>query len=343
MKVIEPECSVILEYIRNTASTEKRGQVDGWLKEDPENEKALLQIARIYYANQTQERIASRDTLQVYQKVHKQIQGRAKIFWLKRFSVAAACFLAGLIVSSMISFGGQDVILGSPHMITIQANAGMRTHFNLPDGTVAYLNSGSKLSYPSLFDKEERHVTLSGEAYFEVTHNPEQPFVVSVQEDRMRVKVLGTEFNLQAYEGEDLIQTTLVSGSVDIEVIKEGVVNRKTHLNPSDKAVYDVVKDKVNIYIVNTKYETSWKDGCLIFKNMPLPQVLKELSYFYNVKFEVQNDIINSYCFTGTFQDKQLSQVLDYLRITSQIGYEIRTIGLDDSHKVQQSVVVLKK
>jgi len=70
--------------------------------------------------------------------------------------------------------------------------------------------------------------------------------------------------------------------------------------------------------------------------------VLKKLSYFYNVKFDVQDDIINSYYFTGTFQDKQLSQVLDYLKITSQIDYEIKTTRSDDSHKIQQSVVVLK-
>lgn len=342
MTIDGPDSSVVLRYIWNTASEEEKAQVDVWLKEDPEHEKVLLQIARIYYANQTRERIASRNSLRAYQKVQKKMQVHVRRFFLKRVSVYAACFLLGLIISSVIYWKKQDNVYLPSQVITIQANAGMRTHLDLPDGTVAYLNSGSTLSYPLPFDKNVRRVSLSGEAYFEVTHNPEQPFVVSVQDDRMRVKVHGTEFNVEAYEQESQIQTTLVSGSIDIEVVENGQVAKKVHLNPSDKAIYDVTKDKINIFPVNTEYETSWINGRLVFKNMPLPQVLKKLSYFYNVKFDVQDDIINSYYFTGTFQDKQLSQVLDYLKITSQIDYEIKTTRSDDSHKIQQSVVVLK-
>lgn len=335
----EPESSVILKYIRGNASEEEKAEVETWLSADPEHETVLLQIARIYYAERTQERIASRDSLRAYWKVGRKIKVNTWIFWLKRLTVAAACFIAGMLIPFVYQHEKPQV----SQMMTVQANAGMRTRFNLPDGTVAYLNSGSTLSYPLSYDKNVRRVSLSGEAYFEVTHSPEQPFVVSIQEDRMRVKVYGTEFNVEAYEQDSQIQTTLVSGSVDIEVVKDGQVAKRVHLNPSDKAVYDVTKDKINIFPVNTEYETSWKDGRLVFKNMPLPQVLKKLSYFYNVRFEVQDEIINSYSFTGTFQDKQLSQVLDYLEITSQIDYEIMTTRSDDSHTVQQSVVVLKK
>lgn len=340
---MEPESSVILKYLRNAASAEESTQVTDWLKESPENEQALLQIARIYYACRTRERIASRDPLQVYLKIQQRIKLHPRRVGLKRISVAAACFLGGLILSSAVFWGKREAVSSWPQRITVQANAGMRTHFTLPDGTVVYLNSGTTLSYPLPYKEKERRVEIVGEAYFEVTPDAERPFVVSVCDDRMRVKVWGTTFNVQAYEGEELIQTTLVSGSVDIEVVKEGKVAKTTRLNPSDKAVYDAANEKMNLYVVNTDYETSWKDGRLIFKNMPLPQVLKELSYFYNVEFDVQDDVINSYCFTGIFQDKQLSQVLDYLRITSQIEYEMKTLRSDDSRTVQQSVVVLKK
>lgn len=125
-----------------------------------------------------------------------------------------------LILSTTISYWRQKGTGDEAQIVTVQANAGMRTHFNLPDGTVAYLNSGSVLSYPLHYDKKERRVTLTGEAYFKVTHNPEQPFIVSVANDRMRVKVLGTEFNLQSYNNESIVQTTLVSGAVHIEAVK---------------------------------------------------------------------------------------------------------------------------
>lgn len=344
MATLEPKTSVVLRYIRNSVSEEERMQVDNWLKEDPENEKALLQIARIYYSCRTQERLLSRDPLHAYWEVRQKINGRKRKMWFQRACVAAACFVGVLIVSSAISFWTQkEVLQPSSQMVTVQANAGMRTHFNLPDGTVVYLNSGSTLSYPLPYDEKERRVNLSGEAYFKVAHNPDQPFVVSVRDDRMRVKVLGTEFNLQAYNGDDNIGTTLVSGSVMLEVRDDHKTIQEAKLIPSEKAILDLSSGNISVQKVNTEYETAWIEGRLMFKDLPLPQVLKKLSYFYNVKFEVQDSVINSYCFTGTFENKQLSQVLDYLKISSQIDYVIRHATTDDSLGTQYTTVILKK
>ena len=89
--------------------------------------------------------------------------------------------------------------------------------------------------------------------------------------------------------------------------------------------------------------EAAWMEGKLMFKNMPLPQVLKRLSYFYNVKFEIQDPVINSYYFNGTFENKQLSQVLDYLKISSRIDYEIKQAMTDDSQGSQSTMVILRK
>lgn len=343
MTIEGPDSSVILRYIRNTASEEERVQVDVWLEEDPEHEQVLLQIARIYHVNRTHERIVSRNSLQAYQKVEKKIQARARRFFLKRVSVYVACFLLGLLIPSLIYWSKQEHGVVPPQIVTLQANAGMRAHFNLPDGTVAHLNSGSTLSYPLPYNKNERRVELDGEAYFNVAHNPDQPFIVSVRDDRMRVKVHGTEFNVQAYEGERNVQTTLVSGSVDIEVMKHGQVSRMVHLNPSDKAVYDVGKDKISISPVNTEFETSWINGRLVFKNMSLPEVLRRLSHFYNVEFEVMDSELDSYRFTGTFNNRQLPQILDYLRISSRIDYSIQRMETDDSLFEQRELVVLSK
>ena len=102
------------------------------------------------------------------------------------------------------------------------------------------------------YDKKERRVTLTGEAYFKVTHNPEQPFIVSVANDRMRVKVLGTEFNLQSYNNESIVQTTLVSGAVHIEAVKNGDIVSTIKLKPSERAVYDISSGSVSIATVNT-------------------------------------------------------------------------------------------
>lgn len=340
---IGPDESLLLNYIRKTASEEEIRLVENWLKQDAENEQVLLSLAGLDHALRTKKRIESRDPLAAYSKVQKRIALSQRKVWLNRIYLTAACFIGVLIMSTAIAYWMQEQEDVKTQMITVQANAGMRTHFDLPDGTVAYLNSGSILTYPCPYDKEERRVSLTGEAYFKVAHNPQQPFVVSVADDRMRVKVLGTEFNLQSYKDESVVQTTLVSGSVSLEMVKNGNVVSNTKLRPSEKAVYDIPSGIVSIANVNTDYDTAWKDGRLMFKDMPLPQVLKKLAYFYNVKFEVQDPVINSYCFTGIFENKQLSQVLDYLKISSQIDYTIKQMRSDDSLGVQYVTVVLEK
>lgn len=335
--------AILLKYIRDIASEEEKVCVENWLKGDAEHEKVLLQLASIDYALRTKKRIESRNSLDAYFKVKKRIKVLEKRIWIRRVYQAAACFVGVLVLSTVISLWMQKKVDNGTQIVTVQANAGMRTCLNLPDGTIAYLNSGSELSYPLPYDKKERRVILTGEAYFKVAHSSEQPFVVSVANDDMRVKVLGTEFNLQSYKDENVVQTTLVSGSVNIQMIRNGKVMSNVNLKPSEKAVYDVATKLVSISTVNTEYETAWKEGRLIFKDMLLPQVLKKLAYFYNVKFEVKDSVINSYCFTGTFDNKQLSQVLDYLKISSQIKYTINHAKSDDSKEVQYTTVILQK
>ena len=157
----------------------------------------------------------------------------------------------------------------------------------------------------------------------------------------MRVRVLGTEFNLHAYPEEGLIETTLVTGKVDIEARRENGTVLRQELSPSLKATYILSSGKIDVKTVNTAYETAWIDGKLMFNNSPLPQVLRDLSYFYNVKFEVKDTLIDSYSFTGTFIDKQLSQILDYLKISSGIDYEIKQARGDDSKGIKYTVVEL--
>lgn len=345
MTVNGPDSSIILRYIRNTASEEEKALVGVWLKENPEHEKVLLQIARIYYANRTHERIASRDWLQGYRVAEKKINNRGKRLWFYKISAIAVCFIGVLAISTIISFFLRKSSTVVPQQVTVCANKGVRTCLELPDGSVVYLNSGSILSYPLVYNKKERRVILSGEAYFSVKHDPNHPFVVSVSGDRMNVKVLGTEFNVQAYEGENIIQATLVTGSVDIETKDTNGMSKVVNLSPSEKATYDLSNNVLGVVKVDVMNEIAWKEGRLVFKDTPLPEVLKHLANFYNVDFKIQDQdsILNSYRFTGTFKNRELPQVLDYLRISSRIDYIIKRMETDDSSSEQREFVLLQK
>lgn len=337
----EPDASLLLAYIREKASSEEQAIVEAWLQDREENEQTLLQIARIYHVQYTHRRIGQRDSLKAFELMQERIRRRVWQKNIYRFSTVAACIAVGFFLSTLLSWWNITNDGTGVQMVTVRSNPGMRTSCNLPDGTVAYLNSGSTLVYPVPYDKDKRAVTLDGEGYFKVTHDSEKPFIVSVADGKMKVIVLGTEFNLQAYREEGVIETTLVSGKVNIEAKKENGTVVRQELSPSIKATYSLSTCKMNMESVNTAYETAWIEGKLMFYNSPLPEVLRDLSYFYNVKFEVKDPMIKSYYFTGTFIDKQLSQILDYLKISSGIDYKIWQITGDDSQGVNHTVVEL--
>ena len=111
---------------------------------------------------------------------------------------------------------------------------------------------------------------------------------------------------------------------------KSGNVSHRTLL-PSEKAICNLDKEEISVMKINTMYETAWMDGKLMFKDTPLPEALKKLSYYYNVEFVIQDAEIKSYCLTGILDNRLLSQTLDYLRISSNIDYRIEDMKTDDS------------
>lgn len=340
---MDPDGALLFNYLKGVTTEKEKIRVEDWMQVSDENWKMALQVARIYYASRTKERILKRDSLRAYKKVQKCIDGRKKRRSLYRISIAAACFIGLLGMSTMISFWKKTTSIQSSQTVTVSANRGVRTCFDLPDGSVVHLNSGSTLIYPLSNDEKERRVQLSGEAYFSIKRDPERPFIVSLSDDRMRVKVLGTEFNVRAYEKENVIQTTLVTGAVNLEMKDhEGNVNERT-LCPSEKAIYDLANKTLEVLKVDVESEIAWKDGRLVFKETPLPEVLNRLANFYNVEFKMMNAELESYLFTGTFNNRQLPQVLDYLRISSQIDYSIKQMHTDDSLSEQRELVEISK
>jgi ferric-dicitrate binding protein FerR (iron transport regulator) len=339
----EPGVDSLLAYIRGEASVEDTGQVERWRHTDEANEKAILQIASLYFAQRRKQRIEQRNPLRAFNKTQRQIKIRTGRLRMTRWAVAAACISGVIILSTFISYLREpSVAPQQAQIVTVQSNAGMRSRFNLPDGTVVCLNSGSRLSYPVPFDAAERHVNLTGEAYFNVAHDSERPFIADVFDGKFRVKVLGTEFNLQAFDDDANANITLVSGQVNVTAKGPGNKVYEHILSPSEKVAYNTLTGEIRVEKVNTQYETGWIEGKLMFKNSPLPEVLKKLSYFYNVKFEVRNNAINNHRFTGTFENRQLFQVLDYLQISSDIKYRVNQVTEDDSQGIKQTAVTLE-
>lgn len=332
-----PDESLLLRYITGEVTQEESLLVKEWSGKDTANEELLIQLARMYYAQRTQQRIKNRDTEAAFRIVNNKIKRKGRRLFLQRVGVAASLIIGILGIGSFF-FQYLDLRESFlPSMITVESNDNSRTRLVLPDGTEVCLNSGSSITYPSHYTDGERNVTLSGEAYFKVTHNKEKPFVVNALDKKYKVKVLGTEFNMQAYKDDNVIQTTLIAGSVQVDIQGR---NTKTVLLPSQKAIYSLQNNELEVVSANTDRETDWMYSRLVFKKTPMPEVLARLSRFYKVEFDVRNKIIDTYTFTGTFEDRPLYQVLDYMKISSQIDYNI-TYQKDE--KGTKSVVVLRR
>lgn len=335
----DPDDRLLLTYISGKSSEEEVRQIENWLKLNDENEKILLQIATVYFAKSRQQRIENRDSGYAYEQSIRRIRNRQRISTIKKWSVAASWALIFVLITMTVYYSQKSTT--QHRIVTVQANPGMRSQIELPDGTIVYLNSGSKLKYSVPFDMAQRTVTLIGEAYFKVAHNRDLPFVANTADDRYQVKVTGTEFNMQAFENDTIITTSLVSGKVEVLVKGSDNKNYRCNLSPSEKTSYNMLTEKIKVEKVNTQYETAWIDGKIMFSNCRLPEVLKKLSYSYNVIFEINNPVINNYRLTGVFDNKQLYQILDYLKISSNIQYQIGQTTEDDRLGVKHSTVIL--
>ncbi len=178
----------------------------------------------------------------------------------------------------------------------IQVPKGGEYELILPDGTHVWINSDSELSFPLQFDSTKREVSLSGEAYFAVTKDPQRPFTVKLSEG-IEVKVLGTQFNVQAYPDENTIETTLCEGSVNVS---DGT--KETILTPSLQAVYSKTAKSITTHKVDLRLYTSWKKGLFVFENKPLEEIMTTLSRWYNINVFYANQAVKTYHFTGDLE-----------------------------------------
>lgn len=197
----------------------------------------------------------------------------------------------------------------------------------LCDGTKVYLNSGTTLEFPSRFDGKVRSVILKGEAYFDVARNVSKPFVVEV--DEMKVKVLGTSFNVKSYVDEPGVYTTLVEGSVAI--LRDGQPEKK--IKPGEQAYYNKGVGTLSIAEVDVKEFTSWKDGVFYFKDIALEEILRIVSRWYDLEVFYMNQGAKSVIYSGKLP--MYSSVEDVLRkfeISGDVRFELkgRTLAVFD-------------
>ena len=322
---------ILIRYIDGMLTEEEAAEVKNWRAASLENEKLLEQV---YFTTQVASRLKVMRTVnpdealsRFKSRIHKKEKRLALRQVLGVIQRAAAVLFIPVFLLSAYLFIQQGQ--GNVRTLAVRTNPGVVSAFDLPDGSKVWLNANSELRYPSDFNADTRTVELTGQGYFEVTKNAHKPFIVKADKD-YSVEVLGTSFNVSAYKDESMIETTLVEGSVKLNVVSGG--KRMTQmLKPNEKAEYQKGAGKIKVFGVNTEYDTAWKNGEIIFRNHPMDKGLKSLDRHDHVVFEVKDNEILKSIITARFKDEQLPQVLEYLKLASGIQYAIHKPTVKDS------------
>lgn len=205
---------------------------------------------------------------------------------------------------------------------------GKKSMIVLSDGTKVWLNAGSQLIYPAVFNSKTRQVTLIGEAFFDVTKNPQNPFVVRASD--VSVQVLGTRFDVSAYPDDKIIQTVLEEGKVNLKYSGKGILGREyvVEMQPNQMVVFDKTSGEASSKMVDVSKYISWKDGMLEFEKVDLGRALMQVERFYNVKIHLADPEIGTYKLSGKLDLKdEPEEVLNVIKLTVPIDWQKKSNG----------------
>ncbi len=255
---------------------------------------------------------------------------------LNYYQRAAAVLLIPIVLFSVYWFMAQPENTETS-VATIYSPPGARTSFVLPDGSTGWLNSDSKLTYPVQF-ASVREVQLDGEAYFHVKHQQKQKF--QVRTPNLTVQVLGTKFDVSAYNAKKEVSVILQEGSVQILDKND---EASYLMKPNEKFAFDVAEKKAVVSEVNATEHTSWTEGILSFKGESLEEVMNKLARWYNVDIEIHDEQLQSYNFKATFQNEPLEEILRMVALTTPLKYRIEERKLNSNGIYAKKKIIIDK
>jgi len=350
---------LIYGYLKNELTSEETSRLISWLKQDKSNKRFFDEMSDLWITTRAASSNPVFNAREGFNKFREKIiaaenqkDNNIKTVWLKKIaSYAAVILIAFSAGGALFWFSGRNS--ANPEVQSINklvVPLGSKAWFSLSDGTVVTLNAGSTLNVSCDYGINNRIVQLDGEGYFNIAKDKDNPFVV--QTPFLNIRALGTEFNIKAYSADRTIETTLVSGSLQIEPVKEINQGQITVLKPNQKLTFykadssfisgaekkekEVIRPESVKKVrtvpaarlvtedVNVDPVTSWKENRWIFEQQSLSQIAVDLERKFDVQIMFDSERLKSYRFTGTILAEPIEQVLVALSMTAPITYKVR-------------------
>ena len=308
------ERDLLYRYFDGDTTPDEERRIMEWAEASPENYRLYLEERRLWCALllHAGRRTARRPAL-----------WRRLAAW--RVSGAAACILL-LVGLAGIFFAGRMVPDGRMQQVVVPA--GQRVELRLADGTKVWLNSKSRLEYPSSFGRRSRRVTLCGEGYFEVAHDERKPFVVET--GQYDVRVLGTTFNVYAYDNDRAaFETALMEGSV--EVSSRSDASQRLVLQPNAAAVLAADGRLVRTRLTDMG-RFRWTEGLICLNDVPFGELLERFSDYYDIRILLKNPKLYDVRCTGKFRQ---SDGIDYSLHVLQRFVNFRYTHDEERHTIE--------
>lgn len=323
---------LIATYLAEGLDVDSLKELKEWMTASPDNEKYFMQQQELWFSATDRKEAHLYDKEKAFElfkaKVDRQREKPQAM--QKRFTLPAlwryAAIVTALCALSYFSYwrGGEKV---KEHFtdIVVESPLGSRTKLYLPDGTLVWLNAGSRMAYSQGFGVEERQVKLTGEGYFEVKKDEKLPFMV--QTKALKVRVLGTKFNFRDYPEDEEVIVSLLEGKVALD----NLIRREKalFLIPNERAVLNKKSGKMLLEKALATNASQWKNGYLFFDEELLPDIVKELERSYGVEIRIANDALKHFRFYGNFvkREQSITEVMEALAATGKIHYKVEKGG----------------
>ncbi len=310
---------IVDHLLQEEKSVQTDRELNNWADSSPENKAELNTYKKIWDSSADTSVINKFNTDEAWQKVDSEIESRnLRTRRIRNIGLVLSGMAASLLIFFSLNFF-TDVFSGSEATITMSTTYGSRSEVVLPDGSVVKLNAGSNLQYHYDKASQTRKVDFSGEAFFEVSKS-KKPFEI-LTPDGLKVKVLGTKFNLSTYPDDGTVQTSLFEGKVELS--KAG--SSSLVLKPGEMAVLDKNSNQIFYAKGEISRTTSWMQNKLYMENMSLTDVCKYMERWYDVQITLQNkDLGEKIHYTGVLKEQTALDVLNALCQLSSISYELK-------------------
>jgi transmembrane sensor len=344
---------VIVRYLDKSIDEQESNTLEEWLDKSAENRRILHAIDRIWKSTEERPQDSLINQLNLerdWDKIADRIQSPGKEKKEARIRRFKKLRKRQQILSNLLKAAALVLVAFTSAFLTLQyapqpaeqyaepvfneigTNAGERANVELGDGTKVMLNAASKLIVPESFSSDKREVELNGQAYFDVKSDPKRPFYI--QTDNAVVEVIGTSFDVRAYDDENEMMVTVREGTV--ELTKKDDPGSRVIVNEGYKGSFSIADGYLSVDIFrDPEFYFGWMDGRLIFKNTPISDVFKHLERWYDVTIEfdeAEEDLLRKE-FTADLKTRSIREVLSVMQMSLNIEF---TMENDD-------VVVISK